>query len=219
MKKAVIIGSSGMVGKVVLNLCLEHPEISQVISWVRKPSGISHPNLLEVVTDDLVNYPDAATYFADVTAAYCCVGVYTGAVPKDVFRKVTTDIPIAFAKALYAHSPAARYCFLSGQGADRTGKSAMMFARDKGDAENAISDLAQGRFFTFRPGYIYPVEKREEPSFGYRLMRNLYPVFRLLGKNVSITSEQLAQAIFQVGMDTGSYLEELENKDIINVIE
>ena len=56
--------------------------------------------------------------------------------PKDEFRKITVDYTVSFATALKKGSPNAVFCFLSGQGADRTEKSRMMFARDKGHAEN-----------------------------------------------------------------------------------
>ena len=34
----------------------------------------------------------------------------------------------------------------------------MMFAEDKGAAENLLSTMYAGTFYTFRPGYIYPVK-------------------------------------------------------------
>jgi aldehyde dehydrogenase (NAD+) len=56
-------------------------------------------------------------------AAVFCLGVYTGAVPDMELRKVTVDYTIAFARVLRTASPAAAFFFLSGSGADPTGRS------------------------------------------------------------------------------------------------
>lgn len=81
-------------------------------------------------------------------------------------------------------------------------------------AENQISKLKL-EFYSFRPGYIYPVNPRKEPSVMYSAMRALYPVIKMLGKNASIKSTELAKAMFVTGMN-GADKEILENKDIVN---
>ena len=62
-------------------------------------------------------------------------------------------------------------------GADTSEKSSVMFAKDKGIAENFLFNLKFHRTYSFRPGYIYPVTKRNEPNFGYKLTRLLYKPF------------------------------------------
>jgi len=71
-------------------------------------------------------------------------------------------------------------------------------------------------FYTFRPGYIYPVTKREEPNLMYRVSRVLYPLVKLFGKNMSIKSTELAAAMFKVGV-SGTDKRVLENRDILEV--
>jgi hypothetical protein len=66
------------------------------------------------------------------------------------------------------------FSFLSGSGADQTGRSRMAFARYKGEAEKALLAAAFPRAYIFRPAYIYPVEARKEPNFSYRLLRAVY---------------------------------------------
>jgi hypothetical protein len=102
---------------------------------------------------------------------------------------------------------------LSGQGADRTEKSKLQFARDKGAIENALAGLGFKSFYAFRPGYIYPTTKRKEPNFFYTVSRLFYPILKLLGNNVSITDQQLAATMYAVGMN-GYSKEVLENKDM-----
>jgi len=147
-----------------------------------------------------------------VDAAFFCIGVYTGALSDDMFKVITVDYAVAFAKTLSDQSPQSTLSFLSGQGADRKEKSRASFAKYKGMAENQISALDL-TFHAFRPGYIYPVTPRNEPNFAYKAMRVMYPLFRMMGNNVSIKSTELAQAMYQVAME-GAEKEVLENRDI-----
>ena len=200
MKKVIVAGSSGMVGQLILQLCLNEKSIGEVISLVRKPLPLSHAKLREIVVEDFLHYTPHEEQFKGVDAVYYCVGVYTGAVPRDLFRMITVDYPMALAQAIKKHSPKSAFVLLSGQGADRQEKSRMMFAKDKGEVENKLEALLGPLFFTCRPGYIYPVQKRKEPNFSYVLSRKLYPVLKLLGKKLSITSEELVLAMFLIGL-------------------
>ena len=214
MKKVVIAGASGMVGGHLLDLCLNSKEIGQVVSLVRRVSGKTDPKLTELIVSDFTTYDLGASWLKDIDIVFFCIGVYTGAASRDEFRKITVDYPVALAKAVYGKSPEATFCLLSGSGADRSEKSRMMFAKDKGAAENRLAAIGFKAFRSFRPGYIYPVIPRKEPNFSYKLSRSLYPVLKLLKKNFSIKSTELAQGIFNVGLKVGD-LEILENADIL----
>lgn len=217
-KQVLITGATGMVGSLVLELCLESNEVSRVTSLVRRPSGVTHEKLNDVVIHDFMHLDEGAGYFSSVDVVYYCLGVYTGAVDREEFRKITVDYPKTLARLVVAGNPGATFCLLSGAGADRTEKSRMMFAADKGAIENKLSNMGFAAFHAFRPGYIYPVVPRNEPGFSYRLMRRLYPVLKLFGPGFSITSTDLAAAMFAVGME-GWDREVLENRDILRVIE
>ena len=102
---------------------------------------------------------------------------------------------------------------MSGQGADLKEKSRMSFARYKGMAENYLMSLDLGGLHIFRPGYIYPVEKREEPNLAYRIYRRLYPILNKIMPSTAITSEQLAKSMLKAGLN-GTEKTILENEDI-----
>lgn len=210
-------GATGMIGSLVLERCLESQDISHVVSLLRRPSGIQHPKLTELIIEDFLALDEHAPHFQGVDTVYYCQGVYTGAVDRETFRQITVDYPEALLNIIKTSSPGARFCLLSGAGADRTGKSRVAFAKDKGDIENRLAGSGLGGFHSFRPGYIFPVTPRREPGFGYRLLRWLYPVIRLFGENSSIRSTDLAEAMFLVGL-RGHGREILENKDILSVI-
>lgn len=215
--KVLLTGGTGMVGGHVLEYCLQNEKISEVVSFVRKASGQSHKKLTEVVLQDFEDYTSQAQHFENVDAAHFCIGVYTGQVPDDVFKKITVDYAVQFAKMLEANSPQAKYCLLSGQGADRKEKSRTSFARYKGMAENQIDamDLA---FHSFRPGYIYPVVPRKEPNMMYTVSRKLYPLLKVFGRNASIKSTELANAMVKVGLE-GASKNILENRDIRDIFD
>jgi uncharacterized protein YbjT (DUF2867 family) len=126
------------------------------------------------------------------------------------------DYTIEFARVLYGSSPEAAFSFLSGKGADQTGRSRMPFARYKGEAENALLAVGFPGVYIFRPAYIHPVEPRKEPNFSYRLLRAIYPVFRVLFPNQVIPADQLATAMVDVVLqETGESARViLENRDI-----
>lgn len=212
-KKILITGGTGMIGGLILQLCLENDSVERVVSLVRKPSGIAHAKLIEVQVQDFLNLEPYQEHFQDLDTVFYCLGVYTGAVDRETFRAVTVDYPHVLAKIVVDKSPSVRFCLLSGAGADRKERSRFMFAKDKGEIENILSGMGFEAFHTFRPGYIYPVTKRVEPNFSYRLMRKIYPVMRVFGKNTSIPSTQLAAVIFTVGL-TGGRQEIYENRDI-----
>ena len=84
-------------------------------------------------------------------------------------------------------------------------------------AENQIAALSLGGFYTLRPGYIYPVEARNEPNVFYRITRMFYPLIKLFGKKYSIKSTDLAKAMVAVGL-LGAGQEILENVDLLRYI-
>lgn len=202
-----------MIGGIILRECLHSSEIGHVTSIVRKHSGRQHPKLTEVVHKDFLDYTAIQEHFKNQDIAYFCIGVYTGQFPDSEFKTITVDYTKVFADALHQSSPNATFCFLSGDGADLNEKSRMSFARYKGMAENYLINKKFGQLYSFRPGYIYPVEKRAEPNFSYRAMRRLYPVLKTIFPNGVITSEELGQAMFKTGIH-GAPQTIIENKEI-----
>src|SRR5260370_42663472 len=127
-----------------------------------------------------------------------CLGTYTGSVPEAELRTITVDYTIEFARVLRLSSPDAAFSFLSGNGADPTGRSRIPYALYKGQAEKALLAAGFPRVYIFRPAYIYPVQPRKEPNFSYRLLRAVYPVFRLLVPNHVSPADELAWVMVDV---------------------
>jgi len=220
-KRLVIVGATGMVGGYALHSALENPAVGRVTSIGRRNLGISHPKLKEIMHPDFADCSALAGVLSDQDAAVFCLGAYTGALPDAEFRKITVDYTVEFARVFRGSSPGAAFSFLSGNGADPTGRSRMAFARYKGEAENALLAAGFPRVYIFRPAYIYPVEPRKEPNFSYRMLRSIYPVFRVLFPNQVIPADELARAMIDVvisGRGRGPSLV-LENRDIRAMVE
>src|SRR5260221_5524373 len=199
-KRLVIVGATGMVGGCALRYALEHSNVERVTSVGRRRLGILHPKLNEVLHPNFGDCSSLAEALSNQDAAIFCLGAYTGAVTDTALRTISVNYTVEFARVLRSSSPNAAFSFLSGNGADPTGKSRIAFARYKGDAENAL--LAGGfvRVYIFRPAYIYPVEPRREPNLSYRLFRAIYPGFRVLFPNQVIRADDLALAMLDAAV-------------------
>ena len=219
--RIVIVGATGMVGGYALRYMLDHKSVERVTAIGRRELGISHAKLKEVLQGDFANCSALAEALSGQNAAIFCLGAYTGAVSDEELRIITVDYTAEFARVLRAASPDAVFSFLSGSGADPTGRSRMAFARYKGEAEKALLALGFPRVYIFRPAYIYPVKPRKEPSFSYRFLRGIYPVFRLLFPRQVIPADDLARVMVDMAVQGTGERECLifENRDIRSMAE
>jgi uncharacterized protein YbjT (DUF2867 family) len=217
----VIVGATGMVGGYALRYALEYGAVGTVTAIGRRKLGISHRKLKEVLHQDFSDCSGLAGALSGQDAAVYCLGTYTVAVSDADLRRTTVDYTMEFARVLRVTSPSAAFSFLSGNGADPTGRSRFPFARYKGQAENILIAAGFPSVYIFRPAYIYPVEPRKEPNFSYRLMRTIYPAFRALLPNQVIRADDLARAMVDVVVrrtgEPGNSV--FENRDIRAMVE
>ena len=219
-KRLVIVGATGMVGGYALRYALDHPTVGAATAIGRKPTGLRHPKLNEVVHQDFADCSALAGALSGQDATIFCLGVYTGSVPDAELRTITAGYTVEFARVLRGSSPNATFAFLSGGGADPMGRSRLPFARYKGEAENALAADGFPHVYMFRPAYIYPVQPRREPNFSYRVLRAIYPAFRVLFPNQVIRADDLARTMVDAavrGTGEGRTLV-LENRDIRHLV-
>jgi uncharacterized protein YbjT (DUF2867 family) len=213
-KRLVIVGATGMVGGYALRYALEHPCVKFATAIARRKLDLSHPKLNQVVHQNFADCCALREAVSGQDAAIFCLGAYTGAVTDAVLRTITVDYTVEFARVLQVSSPEAAFSFLSGSGADPSGR--MPFARYKGEAEKALLAAGFPRAYIFRPAYIYPVEPRKEPNVSYRLLRAIYPAFRMLFPNQVIRADDLARVMVDVVVQKTAERESrvFENRDI-----
>jgi uncharacterized protein YbjT (DUF2867 family) len=215
-KRLVIVGATGMVGGYALRYALDQPDVGAVTAIGRRTVGLAHPKLTEVLHPDFADCSALAAPLTGHDAAMFCLGTYTGVVTEAALRTITVDYTVEFARVLRGSSPDAAFSFLSGNGADPTGQSRLPYARYKGEAEKALLAAGFPHAYIFRPAYIYPVEPRKEPNFSYRLLRWIYPAFRVLFPNQVIRADDLARVMVDAAL-RGTPRHEgpvFENRDI-----
>jgi uncharacterized protein YbjT (DUF2867 family) len=220
-KRLVIIGASGMVGGYAIRFALDNPAVNSVTSIGRRKLGISHPKLKEVLHQNFADCSALSDVLLGQDGAVFCLGTYTGSVSDAELHRITVDYTVEFSRVLSGSSPGAAFSFLSGNGADPTGRSRLAFARYKGEAENAVLAAGFPHVYLFRPAYIYPVEPRNEPNFSYRLLRTVYPVFRVLFPNQVIRADDLGRAMVDLVLRQTHERQGLilENRDIRAMVE
>lgn len=219
--RLVIVGATGMVGGYALRYALDNSEVKSVTSIGRKKLGIPHPKLKEVLHQNFADCLPLAEALENQDAVVYCLGTYTGSVSDEQLRVITVDYTTDFARVFRDSSPDAAFSFLSGSGADQTGRSRLAFARYKGQAEKVLLAVGFPRVYLFRPAYIYPVEPRKEPNLSYRLMRAIYPVFGKLLPNQVIRADDLARAMVDVVLRPTQERQGVvfENRDIRSMVE
>lgn len=209
MTSVTIFGARGMVGIEVLHACLDEPRVTKVVSVGRRPTGVSHAKLREVMHTDFTNLAPIADELRTTDLIVYCVGVYTGRVPDDEFTKITCDYFAALLSLLKQINSHATVCLFSAQGADPTEKSRLIFARAKGRAERMLAESSVKTKYVFRPGYIAPGRRKGRGKIPDWLA---YPVFRVIPA-LGVTAVDLARVMLYTGLD-GSTLTLFENADI-----
>ena len=220
-RRLVIVGATGMVGGYALRFALNNSLVRSVTSVGRKKLGITHPKLKEVLHQNFADCSPLADVLSAQDAVVYCLGTYTGSVSDEQLRVITADYTIEFARVFRGSSPIATFSFLSGNGADPSQRSRFAFARYKGQAENALLAAGFARVYIFRPAYIYPVEPRREPNLSYRLLRAVYPLFRVLFPNQVIRADDLGRVMVDVAInETGESRNHVfENREIREMVE
>jgi len=151
----ILFGASGMVGHGVLLECLDDPEVRRVVIVVRRPTGIAHAKLTEVVHADFYDYTAIEPALRDADACFFCLRVSSAGMKAAHYRRTTHDLTLAAAQTLHRLNPNLVFIYVSGTGTDSTERGRSMWARVKGNTENDLLKLF-GRAYMFRPGYIHP---------------------------------------------------------------
>src|ERR1700754_1569618 len=98
--RAIITGVTGMVGEGVLHESLNHPDVEAVLVINRKPCGVSHPKLKEIIHKDFSDIKPIQSQLKDYNACFFCLGVSSVGMKEDEYRRLTYDLTLGFAKTL-----------------------------------------------------------------------------------------------------------------------
>jgi len=213
----ILFGATGMIGQGVLRECLVDPGVEHVLTIGRSATGQKDQKVREIVRADLTDYSSVAQELSGYDACFFCLGVTSAGMSESEYRRVTRDIAVAAARTLVAKNPGMTFVFVSGAGADGTGKSRTMWARVKGEAENAILDLPFKGKYVFRPVFVRPGPGITSRTRSYRILyavlRPAVPLVSALFPRYVTTSERVGRAMLNVARK-GAPKAILENEDI-----
>jgi len=220
MKKVIITGATGMVGKGVLLECLDHPEIKEVLSIGRNPLGMKHPKLKELIHADFSNFSEFHSQLYGYNGCFFCLGISAAGLKEEQYQRITYEYTMALAQTLVEINPQMTFNYVSGQGTDSTEKGRMMWARVKGKTENDLLKLGFNQAFMFRPGMIIPLRGITSRTKSYQFMYDYFMWLVKLVKTISpdsvVTTTQIGLAMIN-SMLKGYSKTILTPKDIINL--
>lgn len=211
--KAIITGASGMVGEGVLIECLDHPQVESVLVVTRKPCGISHPKLKEIIHKDFFDVTPIENQLAGYNACYFCLGVTSVGKKEPEYYNLTYTLTMHFAQAVSRQNTGMTLCYVSGSGTDSTEQGKTMWARVKGKTENDLAKLPFKQEFNFRPGFMKATKGQKNLLPLYKYMAWLYPVFKVLMPNMTSTLAEVGQAMINATL-YGYEKNTIEVKDI-----
>jgi len=193
--KVIVPGSTGMVGEGVLHECLLNSDVELVLVLNRKPCGVKHEKLKEIIHNDFFNLIPIEDQLSGYNACYFCAGVSSIGKSEDEFKHVTYDLTLNFAKTLLKLNSNMTFCYISGDGTDSTENGKIMWARVKGKTENDLLKLGFRDSIMFRPGYIQPIRGLKNTKGFYKVLAPFYPLWKILFPRHLVRLEELGKAM------------------------
>ncbi len=212
--KAIVTGVTGMVGEGVLYECLHSALVESVLVIGRKPCGVAHHKLKEIVHTDLSDLSSIESQLEGYNACFFCLGVSSVGMKEAEYTKVTYDLTMKFAGTVAWINNDMTFCYVSGGGTDSTEKGKIMWARVKGKTENDLRKLPFSQAIAFRPGYMQPTRGLKNTLKPYHYISWAYPVLRVLFPGHVSTLAELGKAMIYCALN-GYEKPALEVRDIV----
>lgn len=214
--RVIITGATGMVGEGVLQVCLQNPEVEAVLIINRKPTGVSHPKLKEIIHTDFYDLSPIASQLAGYNACFFCLGISSVGLDADAYYKTTYTLTMHMGSILSGLNPDMTFCYISGAGTDSSEQGRSRWARVKGKTENDLMKLPFKQVYAVRPGFIKPIPGQTRVNRWYKYINWMFPIGRSLFPGGFCRVQELAGAMIYV---TGHPYEHkiLEGKDIIKL--
>lgn len=205
-----------MVGEGVLHECLQHPKVESVLVVNRKPCGVAHSKLKEILHTDFFDLSSIEPQLAGYDACFFCLGVSSVGMNEADYTKMTYTLTMHFAETVCRQNTGMTFCYVSGASTDSSEQGRLMWARVKGKTENDLMKLPFKRAYAFRPGFMLPTPGLKNVLPYYKYLNWLYPVLRTFFPNIVSTLAQVGQAMILVGLN-GYEKQVLEVKDIVEL--
>ncbi|GEN76092.1 epimerase [Chryseobacterium hagamense] len=202
-----------MVGEGVLMECLDNPNISEILSVSRRPSGKKHAKLKEYLVSDFLKIDLDDKKLKGYDAVFFCAGISSMGMSEEEYTGITYDTTLHFAKAVFRQNPGMVFNYVSGVYTDKTESGKIMWARVKGRTENALRKLGFRAVYNFRPGFMKPAEGQANVKWFFKPFIWIFPV---VFPSKSLTLQEMGIAMINAVLK-GYPTSTLEIKDIKNL--
>jgi uncharacterized protein YbjT (DUF2867 family) len=201
MKKAIVIGGTGMVGLQLVKQLIEDEKYDEIISLVRRSSGINNSKLQEKIIN--FDQPESWSNLVTGDVLFSSLGTTIAqAKTKDAQFKV--DYTYQFIVAETAAKNGVRtYVLISSAGANS--KSSVFYTNMKGKLEDAVQALSFRQITIIRPGQLAGnrAEKRKSEKIALSIMYFINKL-GLLKRYKPIQAYQVAQAMINAAENKNS---------------
>ena len=181
--KAIIFGSSGMIGKSLLRECLRNPKIESILAISRQPCNLHYTILKEIIHEDFFDLSALTDDLKGYNTCFFCLGVSAAGLSENEYHKITYGLTIYIAETLLKLNKEMTFCYISAAGADSSEKGRIMWARVKGKTENALLAMPFTKSYMFRPGYIQPMHGIKSRTKLYNYLYSITKHFYFLLKH------------------------------------
>ncbi|WP_184550156.1 NAD(P)H-binding protein [Mucilaginibacter sp. FT3.2] len=196
VNKAIIAGSTGLIGSKLLHILLHEPFYDEVLILVRKKIDLDHKKLTQLV----VNFDQLDTYAHAINghALFSCLGSTNAKTPdKAVYRTIDHDYPVQLGQ-LALKNGVRQYHLVSSLGANAD--SAFFYPKTKGETEADLQHLGLPELYIYRPSFLKGNRQEKRP-----VEKTLVAIYKLidpllfggLKKYRSIDAEVVAMAMYK----------------------
>ncbi|MCD8509437.1 MAG: NAD-dependent epimerase/dehydratase family protein [Bacillus sp. (in: Bacteria)] len=214
MKRAMVAGATGLIGKNLLVELIRSGKYKEVIIITRRELAVDEAVVKQYVID-FDKLEDHGELFTGVDDVYVCLGTtMKKAKSKKQFMKVDYTFPLKLAK-LAKEANVKQFLIITSIGADRD--SLFFYSKVKGKLEEALVTLKLRSLHIFRPSLL--VGKREELRFGEKAAEFISkPLSILLSgpleKYKPVKGEYLAKVMCAVAQEESSGVHIYESDQI-----
>jgi len=203
--RVVMFGASGMVGQGVLRECLLDTQVDAVLSVGRTSTGQRAEKLQEILLKDVGDLTGVEDRLRGYDACFFCLGVSSAGMSEADYRRVTYDLTVGVAQTLVRLSPGMTFVYITGAGTDSTEHGRSMWARIKGQTENALLRMPFKAAYMFRPAVIQPLHGIHSKTRSYRIlyavMWPFIPLVKALSPNSVTSTERVGRAMIRVALE------------------
>ena len=169
----------------------------------RKPCGVIHPKLKEIIHTNFFDLSPIEQQLAGYDACFFCLGVSSIGMGKADYFKMTYTLTMHVAETLCRNNHNMSFSYISGASTDSSEKGHINWARVKGKTENDLMKLLFKNVYALRPSFIKPIDGMLRTHSFYKYINWLFPLGRAIYAKGFCTLRELANAmIFLALSDT-----------------